>query len=313
MFKAIHAETGKDIISIDPSWADRIDLLRLLDRQNKLLCQECREPVRLKAGDEKVRHFAHKHLKNCSLANVSPEVLMVRALVYARLVQEFGDHTTLEKAWTISRPIDCFVDTASGGIAYWVIDRGIKREDRSVLEEGMKGIATHVHWIFASSMRKPLQENPSALSLTTTERALMAQSSLDVEIKNGDLVRGKSLQYVDHKAAILDTHRSLELVHAPQVYSSKPKMSPLADVLIAPKTGEFAHTGEHEQFLVVKAEWDRVKIPKRIAAEKEATRLRIAQQAEAERQAWIAKEKAELHADLAAMAARASSLRSRSD
>jgi len=181
-----------------------------------------------------------------------------------------------------------------------VIDRGIKREDRVALEENLKGIATHTHWIFVAAMRK-LQDDPTDISLTTTERDLMSQTVFDAEIEGAELVRGKSLHYVDPDTSILHTHRSLIPVHEPQLFSSKPMSSSLSDVLTARKTGEFAHPGEREHLLQVKVEWERVKAQKRVEAERERERQQIAQQAEAERLARLADQRAELQANLDAM------------
>jgi len=203
-------------------------------------------------------------------------------------------------AYALQSILDCFVDTPSGGIAYWVIERGIKREDRLALEESLKEISAHAHWIFVATMRKP-QDDLKEISLTTTERGLMSQTVFDSEIEGTELVRGKSLHYIDPGTAILHTHRLLISVHEPQIFSSKPISSSLSDVLIARKTGEFAHPGEREHLLKVKAGWEQLKAKKRMAAEKEAERQKIAQQAEAERLARLADQRAELQANLDAM------------
>ena len=55
MFKAIHTLDDQEIIILDPEWEDvnKLNELRGLDRRDLLVCQECRQPVRVRAGEDR--------------------------------------------------------------------------------------------------------------------------------------------------------------------------------------------------------------------------------------------------------------------
>ena len=113
MYKAINIQDGTDIVILDSRWKDAVDSLRSLDRQGVLLCQGCKQPLRLRAGEVRRWHFAHKHLANCSYGHESPELLNARAVLYEWLVTKFGEKVTIEKkvdGGHFSRPVDCWVE-----------------------------------------------------------------------------------------------------------------------------------------------------------------------------------------------------------
>src|SRR5512145_1200795 len=89
MYKAVFLQTGEEIIILHPYWRKRIEQLRVMDRADLLVCQGCRQPLRVKAGEMKRAHFAHKHLKACSYGSESPEILNARAVLYEWLLKEF--------------------------------------------------------------------------------------------------------------------------------------------------------------------------------------------------------------------------------
>lgn len=131
MFKALHLQTQEEFISIAAQWAQRMPQLRALAQEDLLVCQGCREPVLLRAGVVRRPHFAHKSLQNCSYGHASPRRLQARAILYARLVREFGDAVTLEKQLegaSLPSPVDCWVERSSGTLAYWIIEGSIKSQ-----------------------------------------------------------------------------------------------------------------------------------------------------------------------------------------
>jgi competence CoiA-like predicted nuclease len=65
MYKAIQNETREEIIILHPAWRSKIEQLRVMDKADLLVCQGCGQPLRVKAGEVKRPHFAHKHLKAC--------------------------------------------------------------------------------------------------------------------------------------------------------------------------------------------------------------------------------------------------------
>ncbi len=97
MYKAIDVRNGKDIIILAPQWKRAIGQLRVLDQRDILICQGCKQPVRVKAGDIKRWHFAHKHVLNCAYGQESPELLKARASLYEWAVSQFGERVVIEK------------------------------------------------------------------------------------------------------------------------------------------------------------------------------------------------------------------------
>ena len=110
MYKARHRPSGDDIIILDPRWMAQLDHLRVLDKQDALVCPGCEQPVRVRAGKIKRWHFAHTHPETCPFRRQSPELLKTRAVLYAWLVGKFGERAvTLEKIAAdvhFPRPID---------------------------------------------------------------------------------------------------------------------------------------------------------------------------------------------------------------
>lgn len=250
MFKAIHTPDNQEIIILDAEWEDvkHLNELRALDRRDLLVCQECRQPVRVRAGDARQWHFAHKQRQNCTYQSESAALLHARATLYRRLVEKFGaDHVELEKkvdGGDMPRPVDCWVHGEKGIIAYWISDGGIKPQVREALQERFEQLKIPVQWLFtASTLRE--QEESGRVTLTTTERELMTPTRYDAlyEPRRG---RGRTLHYLDGINATLITLRGLHLVHATHTFEGSKIVSPLREVQILRQSGGFVHPGEHE-------------------------------------------------------------------
>ena len=69
MYKALNIRDNSEVVILDPRWLRAIKQLRELDHQDVLVCQGCKQSVRVRAGDERREHFAHKHLANCDYAD----------------------------------------------------------------------------------------------------------------------------------------------------------------------------------------------------------------------------------------------------
>ena len=181
MFKAIHTRDNQEIIILDPAWEDatQLNVLRDQDHRDLLICQECRQPVRVRAGEERQWHFAHKQRQNCIYQSESATLLYARATLYRWLVEKFGaDQVALEQKMEdldFPRPIDVWVRGEKGSIAYWIIDTGIKTDIREVLRQRFQQLGVHIQWVFTTSMLRE-QEEPGRVTLTTTERDLMTAS-----------------------------------------------------------------------------------------------------------------------------------------
>jgi len=242
-------QDGTDIVILDSRWKDAVDSLRSLDRQGALLCQGCKQPLRLRAGEVRRWHFAHKHLENCGYGHESPELLNARAILYEWLVGKFGKKVTIEKKvddTRFSRPIDCWVEQENESIAYWIVDAAIKPQIREKVQAGFRQLRAIVNWVFITQMLHEDKDEPEHLHLTTTERELMQHTAYDDAVKNG-YGAGKSLHYLNADDRTLTTYRGLHLAHSPQLFKGHKERHELSAVLVSPHDGAFVHPGEHER------------------------------------------------------------------
>lgn len=248
MFKALHRHTGEEIVILDPRWRRQIERLRSLDEQDILVCQGCLQPVRLRAGVVKRWHFAHKHLQNCPYEFESPILLHCRAVLYEWLIEQLGGEVvTLEKQTGLHRGVDCWINSPTGDIGYWIIDTRMPPIERQSLATSMALNCPHSMWVFTAEMQHPEEDNLERLYLTTTEREFMRRSLYDESIQSAFTSPSSSLHYLDAGGEILTTFRNLQVFHRPQLYTGHRYANPLRNVKIVPMTGEFIHPGEAER------------------------------------------------------------------
>lgn len=256
MYKAIHAQTGEEIVILNPTWRKRIPALRELDHAGLLLCQGCRQPLRVKAGEVKRPHFAHKHLKACSYGSESPEILNARAVLYGWLLKQFGQSAgsgagrvvTVEKqieSGGMPRPVDCWVENEAGIFAYWIIESGIKLEPREAILAAFERLGVKVNYVFLQAMLNEKKEELHSLLLTPTERAFLQPTEYD-RVFSGAAEPGNSLYYLDADLATLTTYRNLTLFHAPNWYKGVKKTGRLETIKADRGSGEFVQRGESE-------------------------------------------------------------------
>lgn len=243
MFKSFNIQDGNEVVILAPKWLRDIDKLRMMARQDLLVCQGCNHPVGVRAGQERRPHFAHKNLGDCTYVEESQALRNARAVLYEWLVGKFGDNVTIEKqidSHAFPRPIDCWVEQDSKTFAYWIFDKGVKLEKRMQLFECFRELNIYVNYIYSIDMLRKDDNYPDSILLTTTEREFHSRSDYD-------LGNGHTLHYLDPDNRRVTTFRGLRLVHQPQVYSGYSFASNLEDTLVSPKNGEFVHTGEHER------------------------------------------------------------------
>lgn len=249
MYKALDTRTNTEIIILDPKWLRVITQLRELDHQDILVCQGCLQPVRVRAGEQRREHFAHKHLENCDYADESTVLRNARAILYEWLVSKFGEKVTIEKKLEgidLFRPIDCWIEHESKTFAYWIFDSTLKPEKRDMLQRVAQKTSVHFNWVFVFEILRTEKDAPENLVLSTTEREFLQRSEYDLVATKGDLTDG-SLHYLDAENRKLMTYRRLSLFHKPQIYKGMRITSDLNTVKISPKNGEFVHEGEYEQ------------------------------------------------------------------
>ena len=251
MFKAIEVESGQEIILLDSRWAGDLSALRTLGAADKLVCQECRKPVSVRAGEVRRKYFAHKCRADCAYGSESPLLLQARAVLYARLKTQFGEAVTLEKRLKdseISRPVDCWVTREKGTFAYWVLDGRIRQyEKREQLKRTFQRLAVPVTWIFINTLLEADAEEPERVHLSTTEREFQQTTYLDITLEGMRLQKGETLHYLNPETEEVCTYRSLALAHAPQLYRGRRYSDPLSAIKISPINGELAHPGERER------------------------------------------------------------------
>ncbi len=248
MFKALDKRNEEEIVILDARWREQIELLRAWAAQDKLICQGCRQPVNVKAGDIRRWHFAHKHLENCPYAHASPALLQARAVLYEWLANKFGDEATVEKrldSANLPRPVDCWVEHKGRRFAYWILEAGMKLGRRETLVAEFAKRDVIVHWIFLFALLREA-DDPGRVHLTTTERDFRFRSVYDEPVAGSTLFSG-SLHYLDADQGTVTTYRGLHLIHEPQEHQGQKICHPLAEMLVSPKTGEFVHPGEQQR------------------------------------------------------------------
>ena len=249
MYKALDIRDNTEIVILDPKWLRSINQLREFDHQDFLVCQGCKQPVRVRAGDQRRKHFAHKHLANCDYEDESSILRNARAVLYEWLVSKFGDNVTIEKkvdGIDLFRPIDCWVKQDSAVFAYWIFDSRLKSEKRKILQDSIEKLGIHVNWVFALEVLHTEQDHPDKLILSTTEREFIRRSKYDAPFTSGHFTNG-SLHYLDIENRKMITFRGVSLYHEPQIYKGFNLTSDLEKLLISPQNGEFVHDGEHDK------------------------------------------------------------------
>ena len=249
MYKAIQTQTNEEIIILHPTWRGKIEQLCELDKADQLVCQGCGQPLHVKAVEVKRPHFAHKHLQACSLGSESAGILIARAVVYEFLLGYFGQGVTLEKQLAnpgLPRPVDCWVETPAGSLAYWVIETGVKTEPREAIKSALTQEGIHPTWIMLQGMLNEEKKLFHSLLLTPTERVFLQVTPFDQALA-GTGTAGGSLNYLDAESAQLTTYRNLILHHRPNWYKGLKKTTALAEVLVDRRTGHLIHPGEERR------------------------------------------------------------------
>ncbi len=251
MYKALQLPESIEVNLLSRWWIERTKELRYIDRADRLVCPGCRQPVRVRVCVHKRTHFAHKHLQNCPYQFTSPELLHTRAVLYERLVNQFGEAcVTIEKVLpdtNLPRQLDAWVSQPNRTWGYWIIDRRMPPDERELLLKITQQAPGPVHFIFAKSLLHNDEKDSHRLYLTTTEREFMHQTIFDAAWQNVYDLPGQTLHYLDASTESLLTYRSLTLVHRPQLYAGHPLSHPLEAVEAIPDEGGWRHPDEEQR------------------------------------------------------------------
>jgi hypothetical protein len=253
MYKCLCLEDNQNINILARAWSSQLKVLHDLDHRDQLVCPGCMQPVRVKAGQFKRWHFAHKHLTNCPFQRESAELLHARAVLFRRLVDEFDEtRVVIEKQLSelnLPRPLDVWVDGKYGEFAYWIIDTRLPPNLREIIRKGFSQVPVPVNVVILSSISKVAADDPAVLYLSTTEREFCTASPYDATWKELSFSSGKSIHYLNLDCESVITYRNLQLVHLPQQHTGKRLETPLAELSFDSASGEIVHPGERERLL----------------------------------------------------------------
>lgn len=261
MIRCIEKDAQKEIIIRNPEWEieDNLKRLRTKGQAQALLCHECNQPVIVKAGEERVWHFAHKIAGSCPLQSESLAVINARGLLYKWLCSKFIKNeielsgrpmvTVEKKIDGIPRPVDCFIEQPDGRkIVYWIIEKKVK--DRNDFTACFSGMSLNV--VFLSRMMKQVKEeagpeNSVLFRLSTDERYFQSVSKYAVIYERKHWADSKCLYYLNTETSEVTTLRGFRLHHKPQIYSANVVLRHPLSEMLTNKTGEFIHPEEHEK------------------------------------------------------------------
>lgn len=176
----------------------------------------------------------------------SPGVLAIRAALYEWLTMKFGSAVELEKQdcrRSFPRPIDCWVNRDRGAFGYVVLGRGLKSSVREHLLSALHSARVSTTFVFHIDTLVLSAVGEECLVLSTTQRAFASNSKYS---ECRDSCGLACLHFLDPALNTLTTFRGLGIVHSPHVYRGVRLTTPLSEILVSPKNGEFVHPGEPE-------------------------------------------------------------------
>lgn len=254
MYKAVNRLTGEEYLVLHPQWRERVHELRALSQAGLAACQACQQPVVLRAGNRKRMHFAHRHLRGCSLAEPSGPVMEGIAVLYDWMYRLApGDVQAEVLLPGLPRPLD-LARTAEDGrrIAYWIVDRLLRSDQRERIAQTLSDGGYEVVWVMLERILRLDDAQPGKrkrqawLRLSPCERACMRQTPYDEIGRENRLLPqefGSTLYYLDAGNAAIRAFRSLERVHPPNIFSGREESCALSDLRLDER-GEFCFPGE---------------------------------------------------------------------
>ncbi len=224
---------------MDPAVYERRETLKALGRKGGLVCPHCGQELRVRLGELRRPHFAHKSLEDCPFQKESAEVMELKALLYGFFRQQIGCAVDMDVSLDGGDLLgglfsDLLVETEAGTrFGYWVFDRN--RRDRHLLLDAAEASGMTPMVILSGSMLTFDPEGASLL-LSTTLRYVIQRSPFDEGFGAG---RGGHLHFLND-AGMLTTFRRLHCVHLPNVYEWEVRReTPLQKVRFDPNSGDF--------------------------------------------------------------------------
>jgi len=216
--------------------------------KNRLVCQGCKQPVRVKAGKRRRWHFAHKHRKNCPLESASPALIEARRILFEWFVSIFGesqvDLEIIRPQLPFPRPVDVQVQTGLDCCSVWIIETQLHPDIRQIIHESLDSLHEPYLIIFLSNMHHPLPEQAGKILLSTTEREFIINSDFDLLHHQLENPVGGSLNYLDVKTGTITTYRDVMCIHKPQVFTGRILSSSLPNAGVDLGRGSIVHPRE---------------------------------------------------------------------
>jgi hypothetical protein len=264
VFKCLSLETGETVIILASRWRNRIDELRKLDRKDRLVCQGCKQPVRVRAGKSRRWHFAHKHLLNCPYESTSPTLILTRGLLYERLVELFGEaEVDIEvpvPGSDLPRQVDLWVKTSDSSCVIWLVETRLTPDFRDRLAKGLSDLGEPHFFILLDNLLNRVKDQAGTLLLTTTERFCARTTDYDLIHHPVDRPVGQTLHYLDPNGLTVTSCRDLICIHKPQVFQGRMHMDSLEVMDVDLVRGTLIHPGERNALLKILARQDHRKI-----------------------------------------------------
>ncbi len=226
-----------------------MEVLREWTSAGVLICPGCEQLLRLRVGQKRRRHFAHRTLKDCPLARKSPEVLEAQFLLYQWLDAKYPGKVELdmvlsEAAWPVIPDIQVKLDSERK-LALWIFDRQQKNRFRLIDCQDLSGV--RAHFVHTQSTLKLHSEDEVAL--TASQRDFEFCSDFDRSVDWGG--RGH-LHFLDNVEGKMRVFRGLRCVHSPNLFGWKLQREFLvADAELHLASGEIVCT----QDLAALKEW----------------------------------------------------------
>ncbi len=243
MLTAMRTIDSSQVILLREDGPSRAERLREEAAEGRIVCEGCRQPVIVRAGEERIWHFAHRAGGDCPRAKETLEVLECRAQLFSWLRVRFPESIQLEKtAARLPRPLDCWVERpGKPTLAWWVVPAAVKPDVREAMAKGCRKLGVLLHPVFHARL---LVKEPGLgrITLSATLRALTEHSAYDGLYGFGD----ESLHFLDPARRQLTSCRGIWLRHPPQGHQATLLEHPLESILLHPRTGEFVHPGEYE-------------------------------------------------------------------
>ena len=239
MFVATTSIDKRRINLLDPAVYERRESLKAVGQEGGLACPHCGQEVRVRLGDVRRPHFAHKSLEDCPFQKESAEVTEVKALLYGFFHRQGVGSVDMDVSLAGGHDsgglfLDLLVETETGKrFGYWVFDRN--RRDRHILMNATEASGIMPLVIHTGSMMAFHPEG-TFLLLSKSMRDTIHKSPFDQSFE----ARSEGHLHFLDDAGMLTTFRRLHGVHPPHGYEWEVRRkNALQAVLFDSRSGDF--------------------------------------------------------------------------